>query len=154
MSMQSWMCELCFPNAVEIKDFEDGLSLIYNGRTEKYSLLGGQGHNGDELIIFESKPTPDPYPQILDDDNWKTYEPTKEQEESSDLWWNMVHDIDWKMPPTTGRWFVEIMEHHGYGNNPAKEHNIFECWTYDFLGKIIKIYENSQSELTISETDL
>ena len=88
-----WMCELCYADGIEVKYFGDGLALIFN--KDKYHLLAGQGHNGDELFTFDVKPIPDPYPQILDDEIWKTYVPTSEQEKAADEWRDHINSLDY-----------------------------------------------------------
>jgi hypothetical protein len=132
---EPWMCEMCFPNGKEIKDFGDGLSLIYNN--DKYALLAGQGHKGDELFIFDKMPTPDPYSQLMDDNIYETYQPSAEQERSSNEWWDRIQSLDWKLDIPTGWWFYNIFSREGYMKNPTKEHNMFEPWVYNYLGKII-----------------
>jgi hypothetical protein len=137
-----WMCEPCFPDCVEIAELAQGLSLIYNKKEDYCALLGGQGHKGDELIVFEKgkHPWPDPCPEMMDDDLYRSFKPTPEQAIAISKWDNTIDNLMWVFDAPTGHWLVEQTKLFGYGANPTKEHGRWEAWVYNHVGKIIEKY--------------
>lgn len=135
-----WMCQPCFPDCVEIAELAPGLSLIYNKREDQYALLGGQGHKGDEVILFErgKPPWPDPCPEIVDDNLWMEFKPTPEQEIASNKWDDTIDNLIWVFDAPTGHWIYEQTKLIGYDKNSTREHRRWEAWLYNHIGKIIQ----------------
>lgn len=119
-----FVCDLCYPDMVEIAQISDYLYLVKD--KDKYSLLGGQGHKNNEIIIFPDKPIPDPDPECLS--------------ENDDGWLEKVDRFDTlKIHVTDGYFVAKSFIKHGWN----EDCNRFSAWVFDYCGKLIEEYEKN-----------
>lgn len=125
--MTEWMCDLCFPHAVEIGMIAPGYALILNDG--KYQILGVQGHKGHEIYTFPDKPFCDPDPDVEHNEG-----PIAEAEVR---WIELMDRIDeeFELDPQTGYHFVNQCQ-------PEYQVGCFTTWLLNKCGKLIEAYEN------------
>lgn len=133
------MCELCFPKAIEIGELIKDYYLIYD--TGVFSLLSGQGHNGDEELYFPGKPTIDldPKDECVDVNS----ELFKEHDKWMDRiieWWE-----DLRMTPESGYWLVKSAIESGWDRYENDDCALLEFWLVDKAAKMILEYEKSNN---------
>lgn len=121
-----WHCHLCFPGAVEVKYFGNGLSLMYH--EGKFHLVSGQGH--EIFYTFEIDPYPDP-----DLDNLTPVEIDKLWEEGGpcDVWFDKFFEPfdNMKLSIDDGAWLGHIATKHGWKRGPLCK------WWPDYCGKLV-----------------
>lgn len=125
--MNEFVCELCYPDMVEIAKISDYLYLVKD--KDQYSLLGRQGHKGNEIVIFPDKPIPDPDPECLSDED--------------DGWLEKVDRLDdaLKIYVTDGYYVVNSFMDHGW--NKGKGASRFSAWLFNYCGNLIEEYEKN-----------
>lgn len=107
-----WMCELCYPEGVDLGDICDGYSLMeWKGQ---YHILGGQGHMDDVIYTFPVAPRPD---------------------DDSDEWIDEVLKplFAWKMDPMEGWDLVQSCLEAGFD----KSEEGFKCWIGNKCGEMV-----------------
>lgn len=125
--VETWHCELCFPNAKQVCELGSCCSLIYDDG--HFYLLGGQGHNGHELHRFSKKPIPDPDPECYNES----------LAAESDQWMSDADDFreEFNLSVETAYWFLtKCNKELGW------EGYVFHYWFYDYIGKKIQEWEN------------
>lgn len=127
-AQRNWkcLCYLCFPDAVEYGELVPDLWLFKNGDT--YGLMSQPGHNGDYLLLFPEKPTPDPDPECEHEGD--------EIAAASDVWIDLISDWQEKL---------KLFPHEGYmltkscyeaGWSTRHGHMLF--WLFDRAGKMLE----------------
>ena len=123
-----WMCELCFPDAVEIGLVAPGLSLILH--EGKYRLLWGQGHKGDVFLTFDNPPWPDPDPEVKPN--------LSKEDDALAMQWLDAADAELEEKLRThasaGYTLVQTCKESGYGTTG---HKLLNHWLYNKCGRLI-----------------
>lgn len=121
--MNEFVCNLCYPNAIELGEVVPGLFLMK--MNEQYHLLGGQGHIDHIEATFAIRPRPEP-PEDEDDDDaaWnKWYGEALLTEE-------ILPKVSWR----DGYLFVLQCMEGGY--KPNEDGNLL-LWLYNKAGQLL-----------------
>lgn len=81
-----WMCDLCYPEGVDLGDIAPGYSLIR--LNDKYHILGGQGHSGDIIYTFDV----DPFYLSDEDDEEDKYQSQWGEQQEWDCWFAYIYE--------------------------------------------------------------
>lgn len=140
-SPHPWLCELCFPNGIDIGKITDGYYLCF--RDNQYFVLAGQGHSNDELFYWSEKPFPDPVYgktdqeiEAMDENLFRTSRLEIDQ---------IIQNTDLCILPHEGHRFIESCIKSGNYNQKRDGYN-FELWLFNKCGVLINEYEKEQSE--------
>ncbi|RJQ25708.1 hypothetical protein C4577_04920 [Candidatus Parcubacteria bacterium] len=128
------LCELCNPDVQEICELIPGYALVYDRGI--YYLAGeDQGHGDAVTFFFPGKPTPDPDPLgILEDENDPTYIASTEWIDRFDEYWD-----DIKLSPESGWCLVNAAEEYGFGSDNI--HSLLCFWLAHKAGVMIEDFE-------------
>ena len=114
--MDTWHCESCYPDALEIGMIFPGCSLMLYEK--QYHILGGQGHSGDIIFTFENEPFANPDPECNTQDPRVAFQ--------SDRWCEQIFQPLSKsllMPASDGYQMITEAQKLGYDRRDA-----FENW--------------------------
>lgn len=133
----SYICDLCYPNWIELASFSD-LAFGHNPTTDEYAILGGQGH--DTLVNFTIPPTPDPLPDNVLDAMDEADEPTT----IAPVWEHSDPISAWVQEATENTHFLgkELLDHWRFvetlrslGYNPDID-GTAEIWLFSYCGAL------------------
>lgn len=116
--MSEWLCDMCYPDRIEIFIAWPGVSFVYDPTDKTYYLLGGQGHRGDEILTWgTNKPTID----VFFDLEWNAPNEEWDKIEADyplliQAFENAADGIEWNIKHPMESWsFVnECINHLGY----------------------------------------
>lgn len=134
------ICNLCFPGGKDIGHISGRYYLCWH--KDKYIVMGGQGHSGDELIFWTEKPISDPTEDKSDNE---INDMTREDFEPIFNAMKILEKTETKMRPYEGYCFVKSCiddkiydpEHDGYN---------FDLWLFHYCGKLIGKSENESKK--------
>lgn len=135
------MCEQCF-DAVELGMVIPGASLIRRS-DGVFVLLRSPGHRGEELVVFDEAPIPDPVPAAMLDaseaaqDRGDPDPVSDEQWAASEAWIEAAEaafaGLAGKLGLTGAHWLVEEMIEVGYDE---RAHGHAPFWLYNRCGEL------------------
>ena len=133
----AWMCDLCFVGGEEIGILAPGYSIIRK-RDGLYYILGGQGHNGDEVVHFPTTPFPDPDPEMEADEDSPIAKEEDRWLEEADQFERAVREAKLTMSESVALYNACRDQYERSGSN------VFEQWLFGRVGELIEIHEGKR----------
>lgn len=139
-----YLCEQCYPDHKEISEINPLLTVVVDKYGMYYICWGQQGHKGS-LYMMQTKPWPDPFELLSEEEQDKDYSPDG-FDKQFDLWIHKA-SIDQK---TFFYWLGSIESSYDlikditrYGYSQSKDGYV---WFYIFhkAGMIIENYEQDR----------
>lgn len=119
------ICDLCFPDSIEIGEFIENYTLAYNAATGQYFVVDSNGH--DVAWVFKHKPIPEPDIDDESNDDWDKW---------IDLAKESMDHLKWNI--SQGYELYNSAVAMGY----TEDDGYIEYWIFERAGLIIKEWED------------